>query len=246
MFLRGENTRRWFDDFRPETHDSDGLLVQHASGEWLFRPIDNPEELRVSSFEAHDVRGFGLIQRDRNFDHYQDLETRQDLRPSVWIEPRGNWGQGRVELVEIPVHKEFNDNVVAYWVPQQQAPAGTELHFEYGLDWYGDDHTRPPAGFASATRTDPGTYDGALRVIVDFAGQALKRLPAEAVLEAVVSVDGARGELLEQRVEANPMTHGHRLVFQVRPKSSAPLELRAFLRHGENVLTETWSYLLEP
>jgi glucans biosynthesis protein len=246
MFLRGENTRRWFDDFRPETHDSDGLLVQFAGGEWLFRPIDNPEELRVSSFEAGDVRGFGLVQRDRSFDHYQDLETRPDLRPSAWIAPRGSWGPGRVELVEIPVQKEFNDNVVAYWVPIQTLGAGGALHFEYTLDWYTADATRPPGAWAEATRVDRGTYDGALRVVVDFAGKPLRSLSEEAVLEGVVTVDAERAELVEQRVEHNPITRGYRLVFQVRPHGGGPIELRAFLRHGARVLTETWSYVLEP
>ena len=246
MFLRGENTRRWFDDFRPETHDSDGLLVQFATGEWLFRPIDNPEELRVNSFAAPDVRGFGLIQRDRNFDHYQDLETHPDLRPSTWITPREGWGPGRVELVEIPVQKEFNDNVVAYWVPDQSLGAGGALHFAYTLDWYGEDATRPPGAFAEATRVDRGTHDGALRLVIDFAGKPLRSIPEEAVLEGVVSVSADRAELLEQRVERNPATQGYRLVFQVRPRGNSPLELRAFLRHGSRVLTETWSYVLQP
>jgi glucans biosynthesis protein len=246
MFLRGENTRRWFDDFRPEIHDSDGLQIQFSSGEWLFRPIDNPEELRVSSFDAADVRGFGLVQRDRNFDHYQDLETHPEMRPSAWITPRGSWGPGRVELVEIPVQKEFNDNVVAFWVPTQSMGAGGEVRFEYTLDWYGEDASRPPGAYAEATRVDRGTHDGALRLVIDFAGKILHSIPEEAVVEGVVSIAADRGELLEQRVERNPVTRGYRLVFQLRPRGGGPLELRAFLRHKARVLTETWSYVLKP
>jgi glucans biosynthesis protein len=248
MFLRGENTRRWFDDFRPETHDSDGLLVQFAGGEWLFRPLDNPEELRVSSFDAADVRGFGLVQRDRNFDHYQDLETQPHLRPSVWITPGEPWGPGRVELVEIPVAKEFNDNVVAYWTPDRKTAANDALHFAFTLDWYGENPAYPPGGHTASTRVDRGTgkYEGALRVVIDFAGRTLRRVPADAVLEGVVTVADERAELLEQRVEPNPATRGYRLVFQLRPRGSGPIELRAFLRHGTRVLTETWSYVLQP
>jgi len=246
MFLHGENTRRWFDDFRPETHDSDGLQVQFSSGEWLFRPLDNPEELRVASFSAPDVKGFGLIQRDRNFDHYQDLETHFETRPSTWITPHDAWGPGRVELVEIPVQKEFNDNIVAYWVPEQNLGAGGEAHFAYTLDWYGDDPTRPPGAFAAATRVDRGTKEGALRVAIDFAGKLLRSIPEDTVLEGVVSVSQDRADLLEQRVERNSATQGYRLVFQVKPRGSGPLELRAFLRHGSRVLTETWSYALQP
>jgi glucans biosynthesis protein len=246
MFLHGENTRRHFDDFRPEVHDSDGLLIQFASGEWLYRPLDNPDELRVSSFSAADVRGFGLVQRDREFDHYQDLETHPELRPSGWVVPRGSWGPGRVELVEIPVQREFNDNIVAYWTPERPVTGGSALEFEYLLDWYGEDPTRPPGAYAISTRSDGGTHEGGLRMVVDFAGAIFRSVPADAVLEGVVSIAEDRAELLEQRVERNDAIKGYRLVFQVRPKGSGPLEMRAFLRHGTRVLTETWSYLVTP
>ena len=112
MFFHGENTNRWFDDFRPEVHDSDGLMMAFASGEWLWRPLDNPKSLDVSAFETENPKGFGLIQRDRDFDHYQDLETRQEERPSVWIEPGEGWGPGRVELVEIPTNADIHDHIV--------------------------------------------------------------------------------------------------------------------------------------
>src|SRR5262249_40430541 len=157
----------------------------------------NPEELRVASFGAGDVKGFGLIQRDRSFDHYQDLETHFETRPSTWITPRDAWGPGRVELVEIPVQKEFNDNIVAYWVPEQNLPAGGRAHFAYTLDWYGEDSTRPPGAFAAATRVDRGTKEGVLRVAIDFAGKVLRSIPEDTVLEGVVSVSQDRADLLE-------------------------------------------------
>src|SRR5947208_4276066 len=94
MFFHGENTIRHFDDFRPEVHDSDGLLLAFAGGEWLWRPLDNPRTLNVSGFEMTNPKGFGLLQRDRDFDHYQDLETRADKRPSVWLEASRDGGRG--------------------------------------------------------------------------------------------------------------------------------------------------------
>ncbi len=249
MFLRGENSVDDLLDFRPETHDSDGLLIASGTGEWIWRVLDNPDRLRVSSFSLDNTRGFGLLQRDRDFDHYQDLEARPDLRPSVWVAPDGDWGAGRVELVQIPTRSDVNDNVVAYWVPSRPLPPrGEAAEYAYELTWYGEDSRWPPAGRAVDTRRDRGTHEDAWRFVVDFEGPGLASLPADAVLQGVVSV-GTRegdGELVEQQVIPNRVTGGWRLVFQVRPSGGNPLELRAFLRRGEDVLTETWSYLLEP
>jgi glucans biosynthesis protein len=254
MFLYGEmGAREGIADFRPEVHDSDGLLVGAGSGEWLWRPLDNPRVLSVTSFELVDPRGFGLVQRDRELDHYQDFEARSDLRPSAWIEPRGPWGAGRIELVEIPTHREIDDNIVAYWVPQATASAGAPVSLAYSIFWYGDDPGWPPGGRAIASRRDLGTLDGARRLIVDFDGGALRSLPADASVEGVVTAVGGGGEaarpqgpveVLEKQAMRNPVTGGWRLVFQLKP--AGPVELRAFLRHGDAVLTETWSYLLKP
>lgn len=253
MYLRGENAvGQGPPDFRPEVHDSDGLLIASRGGEWLWRPLDNPADLSVVSFALSRLAGFGLLQRDRGFDRYQDIEARPDLRPSVWVEPKGEWGPGRVELVEIPTRDDTNDNVVAYWVPQAEARPGSPVAFAYSLHWYGDDRGRPPAGRSAATRIDAGTREDARRVIVDFEGEALRRLPEDSVLEGVVSVtppggDGPQaGQILEQQVIRNPVSGGFRLVFQLRRPEDDPVELRAFLRHGADAVTETWSYLLRP
>jgi glucans biosynthesis protein len=248
MFLFGENTRQRFDDYRPEVHDSDGLLLHFDGGEWLWRPLANPRDLALSGFRMHDPRGFGLVQRDRDFDHYQDLETRPDLRPSAWAAPKGDWGSGRVELVEIPVTEEKNDNIVAYWVPEELPPLGEPLAYAYSMRWYGDDPERPPAGRSVATRHDRGTLEDAQRLVIDFEGKQLAALAPETVLRGVVSLGAATDpdELLDQQVLKNTATGGWRLVFQVRPRGGDPVELRAFLQQGQDALTETWSYRVEP
>jgi glucans biosynthesis protein len=167
----------------------------------------------------------------------------------VWVAPEGDWGAGRVELVQIPTRTDVNDNIVTYWVPSRPVPPpGQPLEYAYQLTWYGEDARWPPAGRAVSTRRDRGTHEDAYRLVVDFEGPELKALPPDAVLQGVVTV-GTRegeGELIEQQVIPNGVTGGWRLVFQVRPSGGSPLELRAFLRRGEDVLTETWSYLLEP
>jgi glucans biosynthesis protein len=249
MFFFGENTLSRPVDFRPEVHDSDGLLLHSGTGEWLWRPLQNPRTLNVSSFVMQSPVGFGLVQRDREFDHYQDLETMQQQRPSVWIAPVGDWGTGRVELVEIPTQQDIHDNVVAFWVPSQLPEPGEPIDFVYRMRWYGDDPALPPGGRTSATRHDRGTFEEAHRFVVDFESARLDELPAETVLRAVVTgspAGGEPGEILEQQVVKNPVNGSWRLTFQVRPRGSDPLELRAFLQHGDETLTETWSYLLKP
>ena len=249
MFFFGENTLRRPEDFRPEIHDSDGLLLHDGSGEWLWRPLENPRTLNVSSFQSRNPKGFGLLQRDRNFDHYQDLETRQDTRASAWVTPRGDWGPGHVELIEIPTPEDIHDNIVAFWVPEQQPKPGTPLSFAYRLSWYGDDAATPSGGRAVATRRDASTQNDAQRFVIDFEGGKLAALPADTVLRGVVSAitpDGESAELLEQVVIHNPVTKGWRLVFQIRPKGGDPIELRAFLQHDEEALTETWTTLMKP
>jgi periplasmic glucans biosynthesis protein len=248
MFLRGEAGGADPGDYRPEVHDSDGLLMASSTGEWIWRPLENPRSLSVTSFALTDPRGFGLLQRDRAFDHYQDLEARPDLRPSAWIAPAGAWGAGRVELVEIPTHRDANDNIVAYWVPSEVPPPKQPIAYSYSVYWYGDDPLRPPGGRAVATRRDTGSVEGAVRFLVDFEGRELAALPEDTVLRAIVSVGGSdeAEQVLEQQVLRNPVTKGWRLVFQVRRPEDEPVELRAFLQREDQALTETWTYLLRP
>jgi glucans biosynthesis protein len=247
MFYHGENSRRWFDDFRPEVHDSDGVLLHAAEGEWIWRPVENPKSLHVSSFGFPNPRGFGLLQRDRAFDHYQDLETSAERRPSLWIEPKGDWGDGRVEIIEIPTTNDTNDNVVTFWSPKRADPKAP-LSYAYTMHWYGEDLTRPPGGRVVATRIDAGTEEGNVRFVIDFAGKRLASIPADQVVRGVVTVQGGSdiADIVGQHVVKNPHVDGWRLTFQIKPKRRDPIEIRAFLDQGNETLTETWSYAASP
>jgi len=248
MFYFGEGDTKPRPDYRPEVHDSDGLLIADRSGEWIWRPLRNPSRLRVAAFQSPSPVGFGLLQRDRTFDHFQDLETHQERRPSAWVAPHGEWGPGHVELVEIPTESERHDNIVAYWVPKRPEGSLEPVSVGYELRFYSDDSTLPPGGRAVATRRDRGTRDDAYRYVVDFEGSGLRSIPEEIVLQGVVSSRSPDGdaEVVEQQVQKNPVTGGWRLVFQVKPRGGAPVDLRAFLRRGEQTLTETWVETLEP
>jgi glucans biosynthesis protein len=242
MFLYGEEKPRPADDWRPEVHDSDGLLVHSNTGERLWRPLGNPEKLRVSYFEFNNPRGFGLLQRDRQFQNYEDLETRHELRPNAWITPMGNWGKGQVKLVEIPSRKETNDNIVAYWLPSVAPPVGQALDFAYRIDFQSTDPR--DAGRVTATRIGVGDKEEWRRFVIDFEGQKLRSAGDSTSVKAIISV-GADGQLVQQNLLRNPVNGAWRLSFQVKPPKGKPLELRAFLQRGDRALSETWSYQLE-
>ncbi len=247
MFFSGPSQRPSTDDYRPAVHDSDGLSIHTGTGEWIWRPLSNPQRLLVTSFAVTDPRGFGLMQRARDFRNYEDLEARYDMRPSAWVEPKGSWGHGRIELVQIPVPDETNDNIVAYWIPDRQPEPRQAYDFEYRLLWQKDTETRPPSSWVTQTRRGHGYMrrpDGTIGFVVDFDGPALRRLPADAKIEGVVSAD-ANGQIVERNAYRNEVTGGWRLSVRLRRQDdSKPVELRAFLRSGSDALSETWSYPL--
>jgi glucans biosynthesis protein len=249
MFMFGENQHAPSRDYRPEVHDSDVLLIQAGTGEWITRPLVNPKRLLVTSFAMNNPLGFGLMHRDRAFDNYQDLEARYEMRPSAWVEPRGNWGAGRVELVQIPTPDETNDNIVAYWVPDVVPAPRQPLDFEYRVRWQKDNETRPPLAYIAQTRRGHGyskTPDPTVGFVIDFEGPRFKKLPADAVLESVVTVD-TNGVLVENHPYRNEVTGGWRLRLREKPvDDKKPVELRAFLRSDAGALTATWSYILPP
>lgn len=256
MFLFGENQPR-ADDFRPEVHDSDGLQLHGGDGEWVWRPLVNPPGVFVSSFAMTAPRGFGLMQRDRAFHRYEDLEAHYERRPSAWVEPLPDeegrpfaaWAAGRVELLQFAAPDETHDNIGAWWVPERLPAPGEALDIGWRIRWQGDAMTLPPGARVVQTRRGFGYREGALppdreQFHIDFDGEALRRLAPGTRVEAVVS---ASDPLLRLKANAYPNTTagGWRLTLDVEGLDAArPLELRAFLRSPDATLTETWAYAL--
>ncbi len=247
MYFYGQNSPLAVNDYRPEVHDSDGLLEQTGNGEWLWRPLANPHGLRVSSFSDEHPRGFGLSQRDRNFEDYQDEEAHYQQRPSYWIAPLADWGKGRVELVEIPTDEEIHDNIVAYWVPATPIVPRRPFSFSYLLSAYSQSPLWPPGGRAIATRTasiSGHTGDNALRILIDFWGGDLNLLQATQPVQAQISAqNGAVSNVTVQRLSA---TGVWRVTFQLAPKGNQSVDLRCYLTLYGEALTETWTDLWTP
>jgi len=252
MFLHGENDRRVGNDWRPEIHDSDGLALWTGAGEWIWRPLTNPKLIRMNAFLDNNPRGFGLLQRDRNFDHYQDDGVFYERRPSLWVEPKSEWGRGSVQLVELPTPDETFDNVVAFWNPAEKPRGGQELLFGYRLYWGSKMPASPPLAQVVATYTGIGGIVGqkrkyfSWRFVVDFAGGNLSTLGKDATVEPVITT--SRGQI--ELTSARPMQEirGYRAMFDLKPDDSgrAPVDLRLYLRADGQPLTETWLYQWVP
>ncbi|HEX9262909.1 MAG TPA: glucan biosynthesis protein D [Candidatus Binatia bacterium] len=255
MFLCGENDRRVANDWRPEIHDSDGLALFTGNGEWIWRPLVNPAEARVNSFFDENPRGFGLLQRDRNFDHYQDDGVFYERRPSLWVEPKvispSGWGKGAVQLVELAAPDETYDNIVAFWNPATKLQPGQELLFSYRLHW-GTQIAFTPLAQVVATRTGIGGVVGqsrsyfSWRFAVDFTGGELAALSKNAEVEPVITA--SRGEIEIPSVRPQLEIDGYRAIFDIKPtdNSSEPIDLRLYLRLHGQPLTETWIYQWTP
>jgi periplasmic glucans biosynthesis protein len=249
MYLFGENDRGGFDDFRPEVHDSDGLMMQTGAGEWIWRPLINPGQLQISSLLDTNPRGFGLVQRDRDYPSYQDLEAMYERRPGLWVQPQHDWGSGRVELVEIPSDSEIHDNIVAYWVSDQPMAVGEPRELAYLTTAFGDHANWPPGARAVSTRIGsarrPGTTDEtpeeARLFVIDFAGGDLPYLREDQPVELVV--EAGEGTITNVTTHKIPATDGWRGFFDFLPGESDATTLRAYLRHRGHTLSETWTYL---
>jgi len=245
MFWFGENTQPKPLDFRPEVHDSDGLLIEQDFGPILWRPLDNGKELRQSVFNIEKLKGFGLLERDRDFANFQDLEAKYDQRTAVWVEPIEGFGRGYLHLIEIPTGEETWDNVVALWEPDHLPTATEPLRFAYRLNWLKEhEHklckvisTRWGLGVATPDRPDDHIF------VVDFTkGVVPDGKKPEWTPDIDVNITGDC-KLLDKRVMANPETGGWRAFFKLDiPKATKLLEMTCELANGKQPLSERWVY----
>ena len=249
MFFIGENDKRFSDDVRPELHDSDGVLIHSSTGEWIWRPLRNPTKPETSTFLDKDVRGFGLLQRDRTFEHYQDLDLAYELRPSYWIEPREPWGEGQVQLIELPTADASNDNVVACWIPKTPPGPGQAMSFGYRITAIMAPDRPSPGGWAVNTfhtgKRTPESFaplpPNTQRFIIDFTGGDLAFFinnPEQVQVVATTTNGGIQRSVLA----ANPHVDGFRASIDLQLDRGQSADLRVFLKATNRTLTETWTF----
>lgn len=247
MYLFGEADGGRFDDYRPRVHDSNGLSLRRRGGDRLWRALANPRRLATSYLSETSPLGFGLHQRGREFEDYQDVSARYQDRPSAEVDMLGEWGEGAVRLVEIPTELEVNDNIVAYWVPRGAVRAGSAHEFRYRLRW-GMMEPDPDAPLAHVLATRGGVggvsgveaREGVRKFVVDFAGGRLAALGRDAPVQARVSV--ARGALLGTVLSRVPGRDVWRLVIDADPEPGAAMELVASVEGFGERLSEIWLY----
>ena len=251
MYMIGENDRRTNYDWRPEIHDSDGLEMLTGNGEWIWRPLGNPEQLRFNAYMDNNPKGFGLMQRDRNFDHYLDDGVFYEKRPHLWIEPIGDWGKGSVQLVEIPTLDETFDNIVAYWNPAQEIVPGQELLYSYNMYWGSDAPVKSGKATVQSTYTGIGGVVGkkrdyySKRFAIDFEGDIFQMLGQKAEVKPVIETSRGRVEI----TSARPQHHigGYRAMFDLVPDDSVePINIKVHLEANGQPISETWVYQWNP
>ncbi|MCX5497091.1 glucan biosynthesis protein D [Kaistia dalseonensis] len=251
MYWYSETVRRTAIDWRPEIHDSDGLAIWSGNGERIWRPLNDPPRVMTNSFLDADIRGFGLLQRDRDFDHYQDDGVFYDRRPSIWVEPKGKWGKGQVQLVELPTNTEIDDNIVVYWVPEKQAQPGDTIELSYRLFWVEDEPYPSDLGRVVSSYVGVGGIPGqprppgAVRFVVDFRGPKVDALVRG---DAKPEVSLSRGAV--SLADAYPVVGRpglYRAFFDTIVTGSDPLDMRLFVRDKTGAaVTETWLYQYFP
>jgi glucans biosynthesis protein len=248
MFLFGGGDRLGFDDYRPAVHDSEALVMNFGSGETLYRPLKNPARIAWSYLGAESPRSFGLVQRTRAFDEYLDAQAHYERRPSLMVEPLGDWGKGSVRLMELPTDLEGNDNIAAFWTPEAEVKAGGQLEIAYRLHW----GMSPPGDGSSQrarilrTRAGKGGVAGVegdasrRKFVIDFAGGRISELPEDAPV--VPDVSAVRGRITQSILSRVDGTGIWRLVIEVEAEAKTAVELRASLTGFDQVLSETWLY----
>lgn len=247
MFWFSESIKPAAIDWRPEVHDSDGLALWTGAGEYIWRPLNNPDSPSVSSFDDKVPRGFGLLQRDRNFDHYLD-GVRYDRRPSLWVEPLHDWGEGAVHLVELPTADETDDNIVAMWVPKQPVRAGSSLRYRYRLQWCAIEPHETDLARCVATRLGRGGEPGKVRpngvhkFVVEFLGGPLATLPFGVKPKPILwSSSGTFSYVFTEAVPDGVPGHW-RSQFDFTGSGPKVIDMRLYLKSGEQTLSETWLY----
>ncbi len=251
MYWFSETIKPTAVDWRPEVHDSDGLAMWTGKGERLWRPLNNPPRIMASSFLDENPRGFGLLQRDRVFDHYLD-GVFYDRRPSLWVEPKSTWGKGAIQLVEIPTDDEIHDNIVAMWVPEKPIEAGSSVDISYRLYWLADEPTPTELARCVATRLGNGGQPGKPRpkgvrkFMVEFLGAPLAALPFGVKPEPVLWASRGTFSYIYTEAVSDDVPGHWRAQFDLTVTGSDPVEMRLYLKSGDKILSETWMFQYHP
>jgi len=246
MFVFGENSNHAPSDWRPEVHDSDGVLL-HADSEWTWHALENLPGRAVKKFPVGKVRGFGLLQRDRDFANYKDLESHYEKRPSAWIEPKGRWPTGTVTLYSFGTDTEAADNVNLFWQPDLDPSSAGPLELAYTITLRLKDPEHELAKVLE-TRVGQRTLDtGANTVVIEFSRP--DRIGKDAIPRLGFGFEAGGLEILEEPViQYNPVQDRIRVFVHLRTPEdpSENYSMSGQLLDEGHKVSEKWSYLWRP
>lgn len=248
MWIWGDGLSGPPKDARPSVHDSDGLLIRtknNRSGggdDWLWRAFARPSYPSVTRFAADRLAGFGVMQRNTAFYHFDDHNAQYHKRPSVFVTPTRDWPAGEIELLEIPGEHEGVDNIGAYWIPTGGVSTDSPLKFGYRVDIFGGTHPDETnvARATNFTIERPETEDQPIEMTIRFAGGRIADLDDDAAVEVTMAT--IRGEVKKKSLKKTE-TGDWLLALELKPTENAPMELRVGLRHEGEAVTETFAYL---
>jgi glucans biosynthesis protein len=249
MFAFGENTLHpVVNDWRPEVHDSDGLLI-HANSEWDWFPLDNPEDRNIRRVPKTKLHGFGLLQRDRDFHNYKDLEARYERRPTAWIEPVGKWPPGEIVLYTFATDSEATDNVIAYWKPDLQETDSGSVNFSYTVTMQTKDPVHELAKVLE-TRMGQRTLDAnATTIVIEFSRP--ESLGQDEIGSLNVGFDYGAADLIEDPIIQYSAPDDRIRVFAnfrtpAGSQLDAPYSMSAQLLRDGHQVSERWNYTWKP
>ncbi|HAU27777.1 MAG: glucan biosynthesis protein D [Alteromonas sp.] len=253
MFLYGENTQKRHDDYRPEVHDSDGVLMVTHAGEEIWRPLTNPSRLQVTSLSDSHPKGFGMLQRDGEWDNYLDAEANYHLRPGLWVTPEAGFEKGRLEVVEIPTNSEIHDNIVAFWTPEKPFVSGESLYFSYNLSTVEQNpfvselasvvRTRQGAAVLPGDEFEDASLNTTRQFSIDFSAPSGFSFNSDTTK---LIVQASNGQVSKQRM--HPVADGAeiRATFFLKPKEKQTVDMRAYIEQDGKRISEVWNYVYQP
>ena len=240
--LLGYMDHKRFDDYRPNVNEVGGVQMLTGANEWVWRPVSNREELQISTFIDSKPRGFGCMIRDRNFENFLDEEQHWERRPSIWVEPFGDWSDGGVQLIEIPSQSDANDNILCFWRPNAPLLSGSETSFSYRQFWCWDPPEKPD--LARAARSHAGAVGKRTRFFVEFEGDILA--DDKRVSGMSPTLTASAGSLTMLKTFPDHERKALRVLFELDPQGAGSSELRLVLEAQGNRISETWLYRWTP
>jgi periplasmic glucans biosynthesis protein len=244
MFFYGPASSRHPDDFRPRVHDSDGLSIHTGNGDWIWRPLVTADFILYSVFFDDDPKGFGLIQRLRGFEHYEDIGAGYQNRPSTWVEPLSGWGEGSVDLIELPTGSEYVDNIVTFWRPKEPLQPGQTYNFRYRLTWLWQAPVPETLAQVKKTGAGLGLAPGSRFLLIDFAGGDVFAEADEEYWD--FDVHASAGFIKAFSVTPHPFIDGKRIGIEYHPDGDKVADLSFQIRKMGAPISEKWVYRWAP